>query len=75
MPVKRSKTDDAYRRKAEELERKLENIQKSRTPEKKEKTGKSILGDAFGALTTKKIPLETPEGKVIESKKPQSVDF
>jgi DNA segregation ATPase FtsK/SpoIIIE, S-DNA-T family len=75
-PQKKAKTDDAYRRKAEELERKLENIQKAKQPDKKEKTGKSILWDVLSAVTTKKIPLETPEGKIIESKhKSQSVDF
>ena len=36
-PVRKSKVDDVYRKKAEELERKLENLQKSKTPPKSEK--------------------------------------
>jgi hypothetical protein len=44
-PSKKSKSDDAYKRKAEELERKLENIQKSRekSVEKSPISGKSII--------------------------------
>jgi DNA segregation ATPase FtsK/SpoIIIE, S-DNA-T family len=77
-PIKKWKIDDAYKRKSEELERKLANIQKAKTPIKEEKSsisGKSILSSAFSGLT-KKVPLETMDGKKIESKaKSQSVDF
>jgi DNA segregation ATPase FtsK/SpoIIIE, S-DNA-T family len=77
-PVKKVKLDDTYKRKTEELERKLANIQKSKSPAKEEKiavSGKSILSNAFSGLT-KKVPLETVDGKKIESKvKSQSVDF
>ena len=38
-------------------------------------TGREILANAFSSLT-KKVPIETPEGKVIESKTPaKAVDF
>lgn len=76
MPPKKSKMDEAYKKKAEELERKLESLQKSKTktPEKPI-TGKSLLSSAFSGLT-KKVPIETPDGKIIENKnKSQSVDF
>jgi DNA segregation ATPase FtsK/SpoIIIE, S-DNA-T family len=77
-PIKKWKIDDTYKRKSEELERKLANIQKAKTPVKEEKSsisGKSILSSAFSGLT-KKVPLETMDGKKIESKvKSQSVDF
>ncbi len=77
-PTKKVKLDDTYRKKSEELERKLANIQKAKTPIKDEKigiSGKSILSNAFSGLT-KKIPLETQDGKIIESKnKSQVVDF
>ena len=77
-PVRRSKLDDTYKKKAEELERKLENIQKAKTPPKEEKSplsGKSILSNALSGLT-KKVPLETPDGKIIEPKvKHPTVDF
>ena len=77
-PIKKVKLDDTYRKKSEELERKLANIQKAKTPIKDEKigiSGKSILSNALSGLT-KKVPLETPDGKIIESKsKTQSVDF
>ncbi len=78
VPTKKVKLDETYKRKAEELERKLANIQKAKTPLKEEKSGisgKSILSNALSGLT-KKVPLETPDGKLIESKtKNQSVDF
>lgn len=77
-PIKKVKLDDTYRKKSEELERKLANIQKAKTPIKDDKigiSGKSILSNALSGLT-KKVPLETPDGKIIESKsKTQSVDF
>ncbi|MBC7498811.1 DNA translocase FtsK [Candidatus Gracilibacteria bacterium] len=77
VPVKRGKGDDAYKKKAEELERKLAAIHNKKTPEiiEKPKTGKSLLANALSGLT-KKIPLETPEGKKIESNHPaKAVDF
>lgn len=83
VPVKKSKTDDAYKRKAEELERKIAELQKSKkdetTPIHEPKWAKMLKG-LFGAektdTMTKKVPLETPEGKVIESKTPaKAVDF
>ncbi len=75
-PKKKLKWDDAYKRKAEELEKKLENIQKSRekTQEKPSVNWKSILGNALSSLT-KKIPLETSDGKIIEQKPKHHVDF
>jgi S-DNA-T family DNA segregation ATPase FtsK/SpoIIIE len=78
IPVKKSKTDEIYKKKAEELERKLAAIQKNKiaVPEKvPAKTGKALLANALSSLT-KKIPLETPEGKIIESKNSsKAVDF
>jgi S-DNA-T family DNA segregation ATPase FtsK/SpoIIIE len=76
-PPKKVKLDETYKRKAEELEKKLANIQKAKAPieEKWTLSGKSILSNALSSLT-KKVPLETPDGKIIESKtKVQSVDF
>ncbi len=80
--VKKGKVDSEYKKKAEELERKLANIQKSKkqaeVPEEKTNplpSGKQILANAFSGLT-KKVPIETPDGKVIEHKNTQkSVDF
>ncbi len=78
VPSKKTKLDDTYKKKAEELERKLATIQKAKNPVKEEKSGlsgRSILSNALSGLT-KKIPLETQDGKVIESKnKSQAVDF
>jgi S-DNA-T family DNA segregation ATPase FtsK/SpoIIIE len=76
-PPKKVKLDETYKRKAEELEKKLANIQKAKAPieEKWTLSGKSILSNALSSLT-KKVPIETPDGKIIESKtKVQSVDF
>ncbi|MBX9809275.1 DNA translocase FtsK [Candidatus Gracilibacteria bacterium] len=78
VPTKKSKTDEIYKKKAEELEKKLAAIQKNKTPQKETPepvTGKTLLKNAFSGLT-KKIPLETPEGKIIESKNStKAVDF
>lgn len=78
IPVKKSKTDEVYKKKAEELERKLAAIHKNKVVQKEPmpaQTGKSLIANAFSGLT-KKIPLETPEGKVIESKHPaKGIDF
>lgn len=83
VPVKKGKIDSQYKKKAEELEKKLSDIQKAKkqvqkseeTPRSSAPSGKQILANAFSGLT-KKIPLETPQGKVIESKhSTQSVDF
>ncbi len=77
VPVKRWKLDAVYKKKTEELERKLETLQKNKRWDAK--TGpkwKSLLGSAMSALVSKKIPLETPDGKVIESRvKQQALDF
>ena len=76
-PMKKVKLDETYKRKSEELERKLATIQKSKSPQKQEKqlTGRSILANAFSGLT-KKVPIETRDGKIIESRvRSQSLDF
>jgi len=76
-PTKKSKNDEIYKKKAEELEKKLAAIQKNKTVEKERPTpvGKNPLISAFSGIT-KKIPLETPEGKTIESKNPsKTVNF
>ena len=67
-PTKKTKAEEVYKKKAEELERKLALIQKNKIEQQEIKTvpaGKSMIASAFAGLT-KKIPLETPEGKVIE---------
>ena len=74
---KKVKWDNPYKKKAEELEKKLAELHKAK--EKKEEkpplSGKTILSNAFSGLT-KKVPLETIDGKVIESKTPaKAVDF
>ena len=49
-PGKKAKIDETYKRKSEELERKLATIQKAKSPAKEEKSsisGKSILSNAF----------------------------
>ncbi len=77
IPVKKSKIDDIYKRKAEELTQKLAAIHSKKTPEiiPVLKKNTSILKNALSGLT-KKIPLETPDGKKIESNTPaKSVDF
>lgn len=78
IPVKKTKTDDIYKKKAEELEKKLATIQKSKEIKEEKlipKTGKEMLSGVFSSLT-KKVPLETPDGKIIEQKSvPKSVDF
>lgn len=78
IPMKKWKIDAVYKKKAAELERKLENLQKSKrweslTPEPK---WTSLMKSALSALTSKKIPLETLDGKPIESKNPtKSLQF
>ncbi len=78
VPVKKWKIDDVYKKKAEELERKLALIHKNKVIPKDSmsaSTGKTLLSNAISSLT-KKIPLETPEGKLIESKHPAKwIDF
>jgi S-DNA-T family DNA segregation ATPase FtsK/SpoIIIE len=78
VPSKKSKTDEIYKKKAEELEKKLAAIQKSKIPAKEIQeppTGKTLLKNAISSLT-KKIPLETAEWKIIESKNStKPVDF
>ncbi len=82
-PVRKTKADDAYKRKAEELERKIAELQKSKKEEpsvthepKWAKMLKNLFSSEKSDTITKKVPLETPEGKVIESKTPaKAVDF
>lgn len=82
-PVRKNKADDAYKRKAEELERKIAELQKSKKEEptvthepKWAKMLKNLFGAEKSDTITKKVPLETPEGKVIESRTPaKAVDF
>ncbi len=77
-PMKKSKIDAVYKKKAEELERKLENIQKSKRDESEKSEAKwtSLMKSALSALASKKIPIETPDGKLIESKNPtKSLQF
>ena len=78
IPTKKTKADEVYKKKAEELEKKLAAIQKNKAPVKENQepiTGKALLKNALSGIT-KKIPLETPEGKIIESKNtPKSVNF
>jgi S-DNA-T family DNA segregation ATPase FtsK/SpoIIIE len=78
VPVKKWKVDDAYKKKAEELERKLAAIHKNKVVPKETmpvSTWKTLISSAISSLT-KKIPLETPEWKVIESKHPAKwIDF
>lgn len=74
---KKVKWDNPYKKKAEELEKKLADLHKAK--EKREEkvplSGKAIISNAFSGLT-KKVPLETIDGKVIESKTPaKAVDF
>ncbi len=74
---KRIKWESAYKKKAEELERKLTELHRSkeRKEEKTPMTGKWILANAFSGLT-KKVPIETLDGKIIKSKVPtKSLDF
>lgn len=76
-PTKKWKTDEIYRKKAEELEKKLAEIQKSKNkePSVHEPKWAALLGKMVSWLT-KKVPLETPDGKVIESKtQTKAVDF
>ena len=77
VPTKKWKTDEIYRKKAEELEKKLAEIQKSKNkePSVHEPKWRALLWKMVSWLT-KKVPLETPDGKVIESKKEtKAVDF
>ena len=82
IPVRKSKSDDVYKKKAEELERKIAELHKAKKPEVSvhEPKWAALLKGMFGGgktdTMTKKVPLETPEGKVIESKTPaKAVDF
>lgn len=74
---KKIKWDNPYKKKAEELEKKLADLHKAKEKreEKPPLSGKAIISNAFSGLT-KKVPLETIDGKVIESKTPaKAVDF
>jgi DNA segregation ATPase FtsK/SpoIIIE, S-DNA-T family len=76
IPTKKTKIDSEYKKKAEALEKKLEALQKQKSlQELKDEKKPSLLGSAISSLSSKKIPLETPEGKVIEQKTPAKVDF
>lgn len=77
VPVKKTKMDEALRKKNEDLERKLAAIQKHKTPPpvKSEPRGASMIKSALG-LTEKKIPIEDKDGHVIESRTPpKTVNF
>lgn len=81
-PVRKSKADDIYKKKAEELERKIAELHKAKKGDASvhEPKWAVLLKGMFGGgkwdTMTKKVPLETPEGKVIESKTPaKAVDF
>lgn len=81
-PARKSKWDDVYKRKAEELERKIAELHKGKkieTPIHEPKWAallKNMFGGGKNDTMTKKVPLETPEWKIIESKTPaMAVDF
>lgn len=77
VPVKKGKIDDVYKKKAEELEQKLERIQKSKKIETSvhEPKWAALLGKMVSWLT-KKVPIETQDGKIIEPKHtPKNVQF
>jgi S-DNA-T family DNA segregation ATPase FtsK/SpoIIIE len=77
IPTKKEKLDDVYKKKAQELEQKLVALQKSKKTETEVNVPKwkALIQWAISALT-KKVPLETPDGKVIETKWPaKAVDF
>ncbi len=77
IPIKKWKLDDVYKRKAQELEEKLANLKKWKRPEEKilSSKWKSFIENTFSWLT-KKVPLETKDGKLIESKWPaKSLSF
>jgi len=77
IPVRKSKLDDAYKKKAEELEQKLREIQKGKKTETPihEPKGAALLWKMVSWLT-KKVPIETEDGKIIESKHtPKTVQF
>lgn len=77
IPVKKWKIDSEYKKKAEALEKKLEALQrqKSLQEEKDETKNPGLIAKTLSGLASKKIPLETPEGKVIEQKTQTKVDF
>lgn len=74
---KKAKLDNEHKKKAEELERKLAELQKQKSvPEKKIEKKPSMLSGMMSTLATKKIPLETIDGQKIEQKWPaKAVDF
>jgi DNA segregation ATPase FtsK/SpoIIIE, S-DNA-T family len=77
-PTKKSRVDEVYKKKAEELERKLENIQKSKEKESISREPKwlALMKSAISAMSAKKIPIETSDGRVIESRvTTKAVDF
>lgn len=83
IPARKTRVDDTYKRKAEELERKIAELQKSKKEDipvvhepKWAKMLKNLFGSEKSDTITKKVPLETPEWKIIESKTPaKSMDF
>jgi S-DNA-T family DNA segregation ATPase FtsK/SpoIIIE len=77
LPSRKEKPDDVYKRKAQELEQKLVDLQKNKKKENEIHVPKwkALIQWAISALT-KKVPLETPDGKIIEQKWPaKSLDF
>lgn len=80
IPMKKTKTDEALFRKSAELERKIAELQKAKKEEPivREPKWAALLKNMFankGDTLTKKVPLETKEGKIIESKTLKNVDF
>ncbi len=78
VTTKKSKNDTLYKKKAEELEKKIEALQKTKKWEEKvhEPKGLGLIKWAISALSEKKIPIEKPDGTKIESKTPaKAVDF
>ncbi len=77
IPVKKAKLDSEHKKKALELEKKLAELQKQKTPYEKTPMKKVwIVGNVMSSLSTKKIPLETMDGQRIEQRWPaKSVSF
>jgi S-DNA-T family DNA segregation ATPase FtsK/SpoIIIE len=77
LSTKKTKHESEYKKKAEVLEKKLEALQKQKSLQeiKDEDKKPSMIANALSSLSSKKIPLETKEWKVIEQKHLQKVDF
>lgn len=76
VPTKKAKLDSVHKKKAEELERKLAELQKQKKWEKEPSNKKVwIVWNIISGMTTKKIPLETADGQKIEQRGVRAVDF